>query len=119
LCILDNLSATQSTWVISQCATFAGARTHSTIASLSSEVPTLSIGYSVKAKGINQDVFGHQDFCLDSKCLTLDIFMTKMLEMLNQENDIRQHLHQTIPSLKEKSFEAGNTLKKTLNFTKN
>lgn len=114
-CLPKNLSATQIKWIIAQCSIFAGARTHSTIAALSSEVPTLSVGYSVKAKGINQDIFGHQDFCLDSKSLTLDLFIERIIEVLDQENNIRQYLHKTIPGFKEKSFGAGSLLKTAIN----
>lgn len=44
--------------IISHCVCFVGARTHSTIAAYSSNVPTLVVGYSVKAKGIAMDLFG-------------------------------------------------------------
>lgn len=37
------------------------ARTHASIAGYSSAVPTLVIGYSVKAKGIARDLFGEED----------------------------------------------------------
>ena len=40
---------------------FIGARTHSTIAAYSSGVPTLVVGYSVKAKGIAKDLFGTEE----------------------------------------------------------
>ena len=48
-------------YIISQCAYFIGARTHSTIAAYSTGVPTLVVGYSVKAKGIAKDLFGTYD----------------------------------------------------------
>jgi len=62
--IVPALRAAELKWVIGNCAAFAGARTHSTIAALSSRVPTLSLSYSVKAVGINQDIFGHQGFVI-------------------------------------------------------
>ena len=37
------------------------ARTHASIAGYSSAVPTLVIGYSIKAKGIARDLFGNED----------------------------------------------------------
>lgn len=46
---------------ISRCRFFIGARTHATIAAYSTKVPTLVVGYSVKAKGIAQDIFGAYD----------------------------------------------------------
>lgn len=44
--------------IISCCRFFIGARTHSTIAAYSTGVPTIVVGYSVKAKGIATDLFG-------------------------------------------------------------
>ncbi|MBE5839895.1 MAG: polysaccharide pyruvyl transferase family protein [Butyrivibrio sp.] len=50
---------------IAKCSFFVGARTHSTIAAYSSNVPTLVIGYSVKSKGIATDLFGtYKNYCL-------------------------------------------------------
>ena len=50
---------------IAKCSFFVGARTHSTIAAYSSNVPTLVIGYSVKSKGIATDLFGtYENYCL-------------------------------------------------------
>jgi colanic acid/amylovoran biosynthesis protein len=40
---------------------FVGARTHATIAAYSSCVPTLVVGYSVKARGIARDIFGSEE----------------------------------------------------------
>ena len=48
-------------YIISQCELFVGARTHATIAAYSSCVPTLVVGYSVKAKGIAKDLFGTEE----------------------------------------------------------
>lgn len=44
--------------IISRCRFFVGARTHATIAAYSTGVPTLVVGYSVKARGIARDLFG-------------------------------------------------------------
>jgi colanic acid/amylovoran biosynthesis protein len=63
-CVPPGLNAAQLKDVIARCDYFIGARTHATIAALSSAVPTLSISYSVKARGINLDLFGHEDFVL-------------------------------------------------------
>lgn len=46
---------------IGRCRFFVGARTHATIAAYSSLVPTLVVGYSVKARGIAKDLFGTQE----------------------------------------------------------
>ena len=47
--------------MISQCRFFIGSRTHSVIAAYSSGVPTLALGYSIKSKGIAQDIFGEYE----------------------------------------------------------
>ena len=44
--------------IIARCRAFVGARTHATIAAYSSGVPTMALGYSVKARGIARDLFG-------------------------------------------------------------
>ncbi len=54
-------SAPQLKTCISACRFFIGSRTHATIAAYSSEVPTLVVGYSVKANGIAKDLFGTQE----------------------------------------------------------
>ena len=63
--MLDDMPAEKLKGYISKCSFFVGARTHSTIAAYSSNVPTLVIGYSVKSKGIAQDLFGtYKDYVL-------------------------------------------------------
>ncbi|MCR5484446.1 MAG: polysaccharide pyruvyl transferase family protein [Clostridiales bacterium] len=57
--LLDKeLESVQLKGYIARCKAFVGARTHSTIAAYSSLVPTLVLGYSIKSKGIAEDIFG-------------------------------------------------------------
>lgn len=56
--LLNDMPAEKLKGYISKCSFFVGARTHSTIAAYSSNIPTLVIGYSVKSKGIAKDLFG-------------------------------------------------------------
>jgi colanic acid/amylovoran biosynthesis protein len=63
-------NASQIKYVISNLRFFIGARTRATIAALSSGIPTVSIAYGVKAKGINKDLFGmNRQFYLRPRCL--------------------------------------------------
>lgn len=55
---LPDGSAPELKGYISRCEMFIGARTHATIAAYSSCVPTLVVGYSIKARGIAKDLFG-------------------------------------------------------------
>ncbi|CAM8667747.1 WcaK Polysaccharide pyruvyl transferase family protein [Comamonadaceae bacterium] len=62
----NTLNAAELKYVLSQCTYFIGARTHATIGALSCLVPTISIAYSIKAKGLNRDLFGNEDCVLET-----------------------------------------------------
>ena len=59
--IFPDMSCRKLKFIISRCRAFIGARTHATIAAYSSCVPTLVVGYSVKARGIARDLFGTEE----------------------------------------------------------
>ena len=69
--------------------TFTGARTHATIAALSSCIPTLSFAYSIKAKGINRDIFGHEGYCLGPDQITPEIVTARIESMLETRDQIK------------------------------
>ena len=92
-------------YAISKCRYFIGARTHSTIAALSSEIPTLSIGYSIKARGINEDIFGGLDYIIESSKLSLQILREKFDMLKCRESEIRMRLKMEIPMLKKKAMD--------------
>ncbi len=58
--VFEDASAEQLKFIIGQLQFFVGARTHATIAAYSSAIPTLTLGYSVKARGIAKDIFGQE-----------------------------------------------------------
>jgi polysaccharide pyruvyl transferase WcaK-like protein len=108
------LNAAELKWIIARCPVFAGARTHSTIAALSSGVPTLSIGYSLKARGINKDIFGHLDYCIPVSDLNAGNFTERLKVLLASEGSIRAQLKSRIPEMQVKSFGAGPLLRKVI-----
>ena len=59
--LVEDHNCMQQKYIISKCRFFLGARTHSTIAAYSSCIPTLVLGYSVKARGIARDLFGNEE----------------------------------------------------------
>ena len=59
--LVEDMSAEKLKGVIANCRFFIGARTHATIAAYSTIIPTLVIGYSVKARGIARDLFGTEE----------------------------------------------------------
>ena len=105
------LNAAELKWIIGRCAVFAGARTHLTIAALSSYVPTLSVAYSVKAKGINQDVFGHLNHYIHVSDLTSANFTAGIRDLLNNRESLCGYLHKRIPELQTSALAAGKVLR--------
>lgn len=92
---------------------FFGARTHSTIAAYSSGVPTIALGYSVKARGIAKDIFGEEKYVLDIKAMTnYEELRDEFLKLLENENEIRRELMKSIPLRMRSAMEAGEMLQK-------
>lgn len=93
--------------VISRCRLFVGARTHATIAAYSTGVPTLVLGYSVKAKGIARDLFGTEEhYVLPVQKLTSPEQLIGAYTWLEEhEEEIRQQLLQKMPDVKRHALE--------------
>lgn len=97
--VVQDHNAVQQKYIIAHCRMFIGARTHATIAAYSSCVPTLVVGYSVKAKGIAKDLFGqYEDYVLPVQSLGKSDDLTKSFCWLEKnEERIRTHLESIIP----------------------
>ena len=109
--IPPNYNAAETKWIISQMSLFVGARTHATIAALSSGIPTLSFAYSIKARGINQDIFGHEEYCLGANQLTPELVTSRIEYMLPKIDQIRIELKEKIPLVQNNAMDAGKYLK--------
>lgn len=94
------LNACQLKYLISKCRFFIGARTHATIAALSTGVPTISIAYSIKAKGINQDLFGHTDYVLETPKVSHQTLKSALQLLIDKEGEIKSVLEARIPEFK-------------------
>ncbi|MCM1144297.1 MAG: polysaccharide pyruvyl transferase family protein [Blautia sp.] len=112
--LFGDMSCGQVKYVISKCRLFIGARTHATIAAYSSCVPTLVVGYSVKARGIARDLFGSEEhYVLPVQTLQHSEALIGAYEWLLQEEDnVRKRLEQMIPAYCAKAAEAGKELRK-------
>lgn len=104
-------NAAETKWIISQMALFAGARTHSTIAALSSGVPTLSFAYSIKSRGINREIFSHTDYCLEHGDMDAEAVAGRVTSMLDESTTIRRYLAGRIPGVQRAALSAGMKLK--------
>jgi polysaccharide pyruvyl transferase WcaK-like protein len=114
--LIDDHNALELKGFISRCRLFIGARTHATIAAYSSCVPTLVIGYSVKAKGIAKDIFGsYENYVLPVQSLDSEDEITNAFKwLMENETSIRKHLKEFIPSYIDKAWQAGEEVKKLL-----
>jgi polysaccharide pyruvyl transferase WcaK-like protein len=109
----ETLNACEMKYAISQCDYFIGARTHSTIASLSSRVPTISIGYSVKAWGINRDLLGHGDYVVDIASMETRTLIERFESLRRNGEEIRAVLQQNLPHVIDRARQAGRHLLRT------
>jgi polysaccharide pyruvyl transferase WcaK-like protein len=77
---------------------------------MSSFVPTLSLAYSTKAVGINQEVYGTQDYCVRPEAITPHEVVERIVDMLDNRERIRNHLEGRIPRIREMVYKAGSIL---------
>lgn len=107
------LNARQLKYIISKCKMFVGARTHATIAGYSTFVPTLAIGYSVKARGIARDLFGSE------KGMTISIseisdsnaLIEAFANIYDNRRDVSDKLKAVIPEYKRKALVSGDVFR--------
>ena len=93
---------------IAACRFFVGARTHATIAAYSTGVPTLVVGYSVKARGIAKDLFETEEhYVLPVQSLKRsDDLKKEFLWLMENETQIREQLESVMPDYKKRAAEA-------------
>lgn len=113
----SSLNAAQLKNVIGKCDYFIGARTHSTIAALSKGVPTISISYSQKSRGLNLDLFGHTDYTIPTAGLTADALMLKFNRIVEDAPAIKAALSQKLPEWKERARRLGKLLEEAMRVT--
>lgn len=91
---------------------FIGARTHSTIAAYSQCIPTLVIGYSVKARGIAKDLFGTEENYVFpvQKITNENDLIAKVKWLIENYDSIKKHLEKIMPNYILKTSDANNIL---------
>lgn len=101
---------------IARCRLFIGARTHATIAAYSNNIPTLAIGYSVKAKGIAKDIFGtHEKYVIPIQDIKDSVDLIELFKWLyHNEKCIKQHLSEVMPEYIRQAYLAKEALDKIL-----
>ena len=112
--VIEDANAETLKGVISRCRFFIGARTHATIAAYSTCVPTLVVGYSVKAKGIAKDLFGtYENYVMPVQSLANGDELNGAFDWLMvQEDAIRSHLQTIMPDYIRRAYAAADEVKK-------
>lgn len=111
--MIEDDNAERLKGIISKCRFMVAARTHASIAAYSTGIPTLVVGYSVKAKGIAKDIFGsYEDYVLPVQSLeSPDDLTGKFKWMVDHEKEIRNHLSSFMPGYIARAWQAGEALK--------
>ena len=117
VCLIDDCNCMELKGFIARCRFFVGARTHATIAAYSSCIPTLVVGYSIKAKGIAKDIFGtYKNYVLPVQSLEEDDDLINSFQwLMKNEKSIKNHLIKIMPEYKERSMRAGKKLRSLFN----
>jgi polysaccharide pyruvyl transferase WcaK-like protein len=112
--LFGDMPCRQIKYIISKCRAFIGARTHATIAAYSSCVPTLVVGYSVKARGIAKDLFGTQEhYVLPVQTLSDSEELIAAYDwMMQNEQEIRTRLQTIMPDYCTRAVQAGEELRR-------
>ena len=115
--LFPDMSCRKIKYIISKCRAFIGARTHATIAAYSSCVPTLVVGYSVKARGIAKDLFGSEEhYVLPVQALENPEELIGAYDwMMDREQEIRDRLEEIMPKYCDKAKAAGEEVRKVWN----
>ena len=110
--LFDRGDATQIKGYISKCRFFVAARTHASIAAYSNCIPTLVVGYSVKAKGIAKDLFGDwEGYVLPVESLSDEnSFCETFDRLVKNEDSVRNRLESIMPDYISRARAAGDEI---------
>ena len=110
--LFDRGDATQIKGYISKCRFFVAARTHASIAAYSNCIPTLVVGYSVKAKGIAKDLFGDwEGYVLPVESLSDENSLCETFDRLvKNEDSVRNRLESIMPDYISRARAAGDEI---------
>lgn len=114
--LIEDNNCRQLKYIISKCRFFIGARTHATIAAYSTGVPTLVVGYSVKARGIAKDLFGTDDnYVIPVQGLKDEMDLVNAFQYIqDNETSIRHELEAVMPEYKLNALQNGRRIKELL-----
>ena len=97
--MIEDHNAEELKGYIARCRFMVVARTHASIAAYSTQVPTLVVGYSVKARGIAKDIFGTEEhYVIPVQSLQNEDELLRGFQWLMRNEDrIRKHYADFMP----------------------
>ena len=98
------LSCTQLKFIISKCRFFIGARTHSMIAAYSNHVPAIALSYSIKSRGLAQDIMGIQaGYVVSAREFVNANQLTDLFEsqLVQREQELLKQYEEKMPEYKQ------------------
>lgn len=101
-------------YVISKCRMFIGARTHSVISAYSTYVPTLALGYSIKARGIAKDLGLNDKLIVNSGEYEKGSLLRSFIYLMQNECEIKSHLQSILPEYKGRLNNVKDVIKELL-----
>ena len=95
------LDERESKWLIARCDWFCGTRMHSTVASLSSGVPSAAIAYSHKTLGVFESC-GQGEHVADPRLLDSSEVVKHVWQSCNRRDETRRSLARHVPAVLER-----------------
>ena len=104
--MIEDHNAMELKGYIARCRFMVVARTHASIAAYSTQVPTLVVGYSVKARGIAKDIFGtEENYVIPVQSLQrTDDLAQGFKWLVDHEDDIKAHYAEMMPDYIESVY---------------
>lgn len=98
--LVEDRPAEQMKDIIARCRFMVAARTHASIAAYSQYVPTIVVGYSVKASGIARDIFGKDDsFVVPVQAMSHPADLSDTFNrLIVREREVKEHLLSFMPN---------------------
>lgn len=111
--MIEDHNAMELKGYIARCRFMVVARTHASIAAYSTQVPTLVVGYSVKARGIAKGIFGtEENYVIPVQSLQqADELMKGFHWLMDHEDDIKVHYAEMMPDYIESVYKVRDLLK--------
>jgi len=108
------LDARRTKGIIARLRVLVAARMHAAIAGLSSAVPTVSLAYSIKARGVHDDVLGSQEYVLEASGLSAGAVCERIAQALDNEDRLREQLSERMKEVRSEALAAGRKLRELL-----